>query len=264
MGLRDLPQTYDGYLRAARRLRAEHSRPARQAARRRGPPCVVAPATAPWRSSRSLRVTIALTDASSARRSACRAGPAGLGRSPAARPAHAHVAAAAGPPARRPPPLQITGLPPRRLGPPLPDDPTGPTPPEDPMTLQRRVDPTSRSTRTSARPPAPSSSARSCPTTTQWEKDGIVDREVWRKAGRGRAALLRRRRGVRRRRGSRTSATTWSSPRRSARAGASGLGLPGAHRHHRPLHQPASATEEQKQRWLPGLVCRRDRSPRSR
>ena len=60
----------------------------------------------------------------------------------------------------------------------------------------------------------------------QWEKDGQVDREVWRKAGATRAALLRRRRGSTAAPGSRTSATTWCSPRRSARAGASGPGFP--------------------------------------
>ena len=38
------------------------------------------------------------------------------------------------------------------------------------------------------------------------------------------------------------------------RAGVSGAGVLGAHRHHRPLPRPASATDEQKQRWLPGCV----------
>ena len=55
-------------------------------------------------------------------------------------------------------------------------------------------------------------------------------------------------------RGSRTSATTSSSPRRSPGPARSGARLPGAQRRDRPLHQPRSANDEQKQRWLPGLV----------
>ncbi len=72
----------------------------------------------------------------------------------------------------------------------------------------------------------------------QWEKDGQVDREVWRKAGAAGPALLRRRRGVRRRGRQglplQRRAHRGDHPRRRQRRR-----LPGAQRRDRPLHQRA-------------------------
>ena len=90
------------------------------------------------------------------------------------------------------------------------------------------------------------------PNNERWAKDGIVDREVWREAGAAGPARHRRRGEVRRRRPSRLpvqrGARRGADPRPGIRT--SGFAV------HNDLILPyleRLATDEQKQRWLPGF-----------
>ena len=129
------------------------------------------------------------------------------------------------------------------------------------------VDLRPRSTRTSAHRPRPSSRRRSSPTTTSGRRTArSAARSGPRPARRGCSASTSTRSTAAP--GSRTSATTWCVAEEISRVGRQRPRLPGAHRHHRPLPQRASGTDEQKQRWLPGLRQRRadlrDRDDRAR
>ena len=103
---------------------------------------------------------------------------------------------------------------------------------------------------------------RSCPTTTQWEEDGIVDREIWRKAGE-RGLLCFDVEEAYGGPGIKDFRYNMVLAEESARAGASGPGF-AVHTDIIVPYISSLGTEEQKQRWLPGCVSGETSSPRSR
>ena len=256
MGIKDLPTTYDGYLRAAASTTSAEQfayTPASHAARR---------GHDPDRAARSRRAPLRAAapaghdraDGRAAARGARHAAPARVVRPRGATlglrlRAPALRFAPPAPHAVRPPPDDVPPRLPRSadLGPASMLDELEPHDAPDRrqphIDLSAAVHSTSRSTRTSARP-----------SRAFLEQGG---RPPPRAVGEGRH---RRPRGLGARPASQgllgfdvaeeyggagvtTSATTWSSPRRSTRAGASGAGLPAAHRHHRALpHQPRRPT----------------------
>ena len=96
----------------------------------------------------------------------------------------------------------------------------------------------------------------------QWEQDGIVDREVWRKAGE-RGLLCFDVEEAYGGPGIKDFRYNMVLAEEAARAGASGPGF-AVHTDIIVPYISSLGTEEQKQRWLPGLRLRRPRSPRSR
>ena len=258
MGITGLPTTYDGYLALLVDFERRHFAHTPASTRLAEASIRIAREVAPPPLRPLLRrVTIAVMDeplreALGLPRQPRVVRPRGARRPAAARPA-APVRAAAADGVRHQP-HDLSPRPPAR-GPRPPHDarpPSTPTTTTERATCLTAPASSSRSTRTSAPSPARSSTRRSCPFHEQWERDGIVDREVWRRAGeRGLLCF--------------DVDEDFGGPgiadfrynmvlaEESARAGASGPGF-AVHTDIIVPYISSLGTDEQKQRWLPGCV----------
>ena len=264
MGIKDLPTTYDGYLALLVDYERAHFAPDARRPRALAEATDRASAAASCRAPlRPLvrRVSIAIMDEPLRIALGMPEQPAWLGRLVRARPAGTRVPAALRAASARgvPPPRDHLSRRAPALRPrpalharrPQRPRPCRSHPPQEHPCLSARPS-SSRSTRTSAPPPARSWSARSRPTTRKWEADGIVDREVWRKAGE--AGLLcfdvEEEYG-----GAGISDFRYNMvlAEETARVGASGPGF-AVHTDIIVPYISTLGTDEQKRRWLPGLV----------